>query len=214
MSSLLVVALIVLLSLVLITLLHIRVRLSIESNLKTLFVGLGRTGVLTNFTDQTRSIIVSGKSLKTSPIEEELLKPKKEKPAKKSKRTRPFSDIVAIIPDTFRAFGKYIYSVVKSIIIEEFGAEVKVGLPDPYLTGIAFGYYQAAVGAVPFLGRHFKFTPDWNEVSITGGLKTTVSIPLYKIIYRTTVLVFGLPLRKLVKLAIGRKDRKQNGRAE
>src|SRR5574341_2306490 len=202
MSSLLVVALIVLLSLVLITLLHIRVRLSIESNLKTLFVGLGRTGVLTNFTDQTRSIIVSGKSVKTSPIEEELLKPKKEKPAKKSKRIRPFSDIVAIIPDTFSAFRKYVYSIAKSIMIEEFEIEVKAGFPEPHLTGMAFGYYQATIATVPWIGEHFKFIPDWNGGSISGGFKTTVSIPLFKIIYRTTVLVFGLPLRKLVKLAI------------
>jgi hypothetical protein len=179
-----------------------------------MFVGLGRTGVLTDFTEKTRTIIFAGKTLKSSPIVEQPAKPKREKPLKKSKRIRPIGDVIAIIPDSFRAFGKYVYSNIKSIIVEEFEAEVKAGFEDPYLTGMAFGYYQAAVGAVPFFGKFFKFVPDWNGGAVSGGLKTTVSIPLYKVIYRTTVLVFSLPLRKVVKLAIGRKDRKQNGRAE
>ncbi len=192
----------------LITLLHIRLRAVIESNRKTLFVGLGRTGVLTNFTESTSSIIIAGRTVKTTVItKKEKPEPIKQKPAKKSTRARPIKDILAIIPDTFLAVSKYFYSILKSLTIEEFEVEINAGFPEPHLTGIAYGYYHAAIAAVPGIGKHFKFVPDWNESSISGGVKTTVSIPLYKIIYSTIVMVFQLPLRKLTKLAIGRKAR-------
>ncbi len=156
--------------------------------------------------------MIAGRTIRTSAIVEKKTKaePKVEKPRKKSTRTRAISDIVAIIPGSFGAVRKYFVSIVKSIIVEEFEVEVNAALPEPHLTGMAFGLYQAGVAAFPDTSKHFKFTPDWDGDGVSGSLKTTASIPLYKIIYRITVLVFQLPLRKLVKLAIGRKDRKSN----
>jgi len=215
MSAIGITFLIIVLFLGVITLLHIRLRLIMESNRKTLFVGLGRTGVLTNFTDSSRSIIIAGRKIQTSVItKKERPAPEKKKPYKTSTRTRSIKDILAIIPDTFRAVSKYVYSIIKSIIIEEFEVEVNAGFPEPHLTGMAFGYYQAAIAAVPGINKHFKFIPDWNGGSISGAVKTTVSIPLYKIIYRTIIMVFQLPLRKLIKLAIGRKARLEQSRKD
>jgi len=208
MSAIGITFLFIILILGLITLLHVRIRISIHSDLKTLFIGRGRTGILINLTDNTRSILIAGRTIETSTITKE------KKPKKKPARTRPFGQILEILPDSFRAVTEYIYSLIKSVVLEEFEVEIKAGFPEPHLTGMAFGYYQASIAAVPFIGEHFKFVPNWNGGSISGTVRTTASIPLYKIIYRTIVLVFQLPLRKLVKLAIGRKVGYQDGTAK
>jgi len=197
--------------LALITLLHIRFRLVIQSGRKTLFVGLGRTGILTNFAEQTRTILIAGRTIKTTLItkkkKQEL---EKKEPAKKSRRVRPFSQVLGIIPGSLRAVTRYLYSLVKATIIEELEVELNAGFNERHLTGMAYGYYQAAMAAVPAIGKRIKFTPNWTGASISGGFRTSVSIPFYKIIYRTIVVLFQLPLRKLIKLAIGRKDRNSN----
>jgi len=50
-----------------------------------------------------------------------------------------------------------------------------------------------------------QFIPDWIGPSFSGTARVSVAIPVYKLLLRTIVLTYRLPLRDLLKLAIRKK---------
>ena len=98
--------------------------------------------------------------------------------------------------------------LLKSIIVEELSGTIKAGFDSPCLTGQIFGYYQAVVGAVPSMAGRVIYIPVWDEELFEVSFKASVAIPLYKIVYRTMILIIKLPLREIIKLAIGKKERR------
>ncbi|MFZ5979852.1 MAG: hypothetical protein ACOYVF_04410 [Candidatus Zixiibacteriota bacterium] len=200
-------------------LLNIRIRIELDKDRRLLFFGLGRSGAEYDFVSKINRLKIFGFNLKPSepgrrtdkkppPVKAQ---PPKEKPAKpKKKRERPLGDMIKIAPQCLRAAGLYLLGLVKSAAIEEFEGEIKGGFETPDLTGQAFGYYQAVLGAAPALAGRLRFYPDWTGASFAGAVKVSVVLPLYKLLYRSLVLVLRLPLRKLVKLAIGTKKGEQD----
>ncbi len=71
--------------------------------------------------------------------------------------------------------------------------------------------YYSTVSVVPSIEKNFKYYPDWNNESLQGSLRGAIAIPIYKIIQITSVLLVQLPLRELIKLAIGKKEGGQDG---
>jgi len=61
------------------------------------------------------------------------------------------------------------------------------------------------------VGR-LNFTPDWYGRSFSGSFRLAVTLPFYKFIYITLKLMIRLPLRDLIKLAIGKKKGASDGK--
>jgi hypothetical protein len=103
------------------------------------------------------------------------------------------------------ALWGYFVSILKSVAVEEAQGEIEAGFDEPDITGRVFGYYQAALGMVPSVVGRVAFVPDWTGASFSASMRLSLALPLYKLIWRTLVLIARLPLRELVKLAIGKK---------
>ena len=196
-------------------LLKIRLKLQLEDVHKTAFFGLGRSGISYDFISKKISIQLFGKILKELSSQEKPKKDKKvsktTKKSKKTKRVRPIKDILALIPKSTQALYNYSISLLKSVIVEELEGQVTAGFDSPDITGQLFGYYQAAYYAVPSVVGRVQYYPNWIEASFDANLRASVAIPLYTIIYRSIILFFSLPLRDIIKITIGRKERSHDG---
>lgn len=192
------------------TLIRLRVKLDLYPNVKTLFAGLGRTGIRIDITGKTRSFLIAGRTIKTFSTEkkpdkktakEKIKAVKKQKPG----RQRSLKKILAVVPTILKALTNYTYSILKSAAIEEFDGQINAGFGPPHITGAAFGFYQATLAGIPGITGRFRYIPDWNGLSFQGQLRLNVSIPLYRLLFKTMVMLWQLPLRELIKLAIGTK---------
>jgi len=212
------------------TLLRLRFRFEIAGNVRRVFVGLGRSGVELDYVTRRQTFRLFGLAVKESdiarpsdPLEQESIQQAGEtdevaadpthelaKP-KRLRRVRPVKDILRIIPRCSQALWGYSIGLLKSIIVEELEAEIEGGFDSPDLTGTAFGYYQAALAAVPGVVGHVKYTPDWQGASFCGRARGSVALPLYRLILRSAALMWQLPLRDLIKLAIGKQRGGQDG---
>ena len=118
--------------------------------------------------------------------------------------------MAAILPECLKALGVYTISLLQAAIVERAEAEIEAGFEHPQHTGQLFGYYQAVVGAVPALGR-VQYIPVWSGRSFGGSADFSVAWPMYRLLWQTTVLLFRLPVMKIVKLAIGSKEGAKDG---
>ena len=202
-------------------LLNFRVRFRLGRGQRLLFIGLGRTGPEFDFAESTGRVRLFGINIKSFTIgKEDKAAPKKEKPpkpekaAKKKKpgRKRPLRDILKVAPGTLSALWSWFLSLLKVAVIEELEGEIEAGFDSPDMTGTVFGYYQAAIGAVPLVATRVRFTPDWTGASFAGSVKGSMALPVYKIVWRTMVMIFRLPLRDFIKLAIGKRRGGQDGK--
>jgi len=64
------------------------------------------------------------------------------------------------------------------------------------------------LAAVPGVMNHIRYYPDWTGSLLMASAKATVSLPLYKLVWCTIVLLWRLPLRDIYKLAIGTNIRR------
>jgi hypothetical protein len=194
--------------------LNVRVRFQLSEGRNLLFVGLGRTGPEFDFAEHVAFIKLFGVRLKQFDISSE----KKKKPAKVEKkrkrvkeeapskpRKRPLGDIISVSRKSVRPLWGYIVGLLKAVVVEEFEGQVEGGFDAPHLTGTVFGYYQAALAAAPRVVGRVQYVPDWNGPSFSGAARVSVAIPVYKLLARTVVFMYRLPLREIIKLAIGKK---------
>lgn len=191
------------------TLIRLRVKLDLYPNVKTIFAGLGRTGIRIDISGGTQSIIFAGRTVKSISVEK-VFKNSVERIAKISNIIRPgrqrsFKNVLVIVPTTLKTLANYTYSILKSAAIEEFDGQINAGFGPPHITGAAFGFYQATLAGIPAIAGRFKYIPDWNGLSFQGQLRLSVSIPLYRLLFKTMIMLWQLPLRELLKLAIGTK---------
>ena len=68
----------------------------------------------------------------------------------------------------------------------------------------------AALGAVPAIAGRFRYIPRWDQQYFGGSVRLSLAIPVYRIALRTIVFIYKLPLRDLIKLAIGKKKGDQD----
>jgi hypothetical protein len=108
---------------------------------------------------------------------------------------------------SFRPMWEYFIGLLKAVAVEELEGRVEAGFDEPHLTGTVFGYYQAALAAVPSVVEKVQYVPDWTGASFRGSCKVAMALPLYELLGRTAVLIVKLPLRDIIKLAIGKKKK-------
>ncbi|MEW6411971.1 MAG: hypothetical protein AB1483_05790 [Candidatus Zixiibacteriota bacterium] len=206
-------------------LLRVRVRVHLSPKRRLLFVGLGRSGPEFDFVRREGKIKLFGMNIKTIDLAEGKTagakKPAKEKRESKEKlqkkqkpekagRQRPVRDFLKVLPPVASAAFGYLISLLRSIIIEQLEGEIEAGFDTPDVTGTVFGYYQAALGAVPAIAGRFRYIPRWDQQYFGGSVRLSLAIPVYRIALRTIVFIYKLPLRDLIKLAIGKKKGDQD----
>lgn len=180
-------------------LMRLRVRLKITFEEQTLFVGLGYTGFSYDFTKQVRSIHVSGVRVRRRPY----------------KLNFPtLQRFIALLPRVLKVLAKYFRSIVRGLVIEELDGQIIGGFSQPHLTGMTYGFYQAVLAGMPVAAGRFQYVPDWQGASFRGNFKICLAIPLHRLIFRTTIMIFQMPLIELIKLAIGRKARLERSRKD
>ena len=194
--------------------LRIRIRVVWGTDKKLLFVGLGRFGPELDFKSKRGKLRLFNFKIKEfsfdKDVEKEKKKPEKLKKKKeeKPKKQRSFKDTLSVFPVLMKETFSYSMNILSSLIVEEMEADIEGGFDSPDLTGQVFGYYQAALAAVPGVMNRIHYYPDWTGESLTASAKATVALPLYKLVWRTIVLLWRLPLRDIYKLAIGTNIRR------
>ena len=200
--------------------LRVRVRLEVSgTQRRVLFVGLGRSGADMDFVGKLGKLKLFGVPVRSFEIGRKKPKPPEEKVEKKAKpkkarRKRSLLDSLKIMPETASALWSYVISLIKATVVEELEGKIEAGFDEPDLTGMTFGYYQAALAAVPSVVGKVQFEPDWTGASFTGSMRVAAAIPLYTLTWRTVVLLFQLPLRKLLRVTIGKKRGDKDGRQQ
>ncbi len=104
-----------------------------------------------------------------------------------------------------KATGRYLMRLFRGTRVEHLEARIRGGFEEPDQTGQAYGYFQAVSGAVPFVRRHVKYSPDFTGQSLSGSFRIGVALPLYRLVGSTLLFLWDLPLRELIRLAIGKK---------
>jgi len=188
----------------------IRIKAIIKPDGKTLFVGLGHIGTEYDFISKKSVFKIFSLQIKALKKKEKKIKISKTKP--KAKKKRETVNFIKLIVKHSRAVWQYFSSLVKSVAIEKLEGEIVGGFERPDLTGTMFGYYQATMAIVPQISKRFRFVPDWQRNSFNASLQASLSIPFYKFMFHTLSLILKLPLRDLLKMAIGKKKGDQDGK--
>ncbi|UCD63080.1 MAG: hypothetical protein JSW34_10010 [Candidatus Zixiibacteriota bacterium] len=192
-------------------LLRLRLRLLLSDRQKLLFVGLGRSGSEFDFSAGTSAVKVFGLKFGTRKLgrkpgaEREPGKKPKKKARKPRRRQRPVGYFLRVIPGVVKAVGAYLTSMLRAVVVEYLDGEIEGGFASPHITGMAYGYYRAALAAAGPVAGRLRFRPVWEGPSFDGTLRASFAVPLYSLAWRTILLVFRLPLRDLTRLAIGKK---------
>ena len=202
-----------------ILLLRLRVRVTFDHKRRIIFAGLGRSGPEFDLSVKKGYFKLWGRSIGSFKLgakkEADRKREKKDKKKRDEKkpptRARSWRDIIHVIPGVVAAVSDFLLNLLKEAAIEELEGKIEAGFESPDLTGRAFGYYQAALAAVPPIAGRFTYVPDWCGSSFGGSLRLAVALPLYKLVYRMILLIVRLPLRELIKLAIGKKKGGQDG---
>lgn len=109
-------------------------------------------------------------------------KARAEKPVDKKKRRwsgftlrgawETFTQALGILPGFGRASLNFAGRIFRRTELSDFSGRVAGGLGDPALTGMAAGWVYSLFGALPRLGKHIVFEPDyladWPVVEISG----------------------------------------------
>jgi len=215
----LIIPVIIIILAVVVSLLRLRLKAEISSGERLVAVLVGRSGAVWNFMTGTGEIRLFGWRLKRFPISAEApseagreREATERKPAGEKKvRRRSLRDGLQLLPSVGRALWRYGLGLLQAVTVERLEADIEGGFEEPHLTGQAYGFYQAAYGVAPAVVSRVRYRPDWSGASFAGSAGIAVAIPLYRLMYRTLVLLWELPLRKILKLAIGTKEGVQDG---
>lgn len=196
-------------------LVRVRFRLEIAPEKRLLFVGLGRSGPEFDFVRREAVIRLSGLKIKriqlgaktgNYPEDTAPSTPVSKKKPSSAKRAFSISSLFKILPQCLHAFGRYAIGLLKAAIVEEARGEIEAGFETPDITGQVFGYYQAALASAPGLMGRIRYNPVWTGPSFSGSACVVVAWPVYRLVWQTALLMFRLPLIKIINLAIGKKE--------
>ena len=196
-------------------LVRLRLRVDLSPERRIVFLGLGRTGPEIDFVRREIRLRLSGIRIKSFLLDREAPVPdvaeageskrRIERTSAKPKRRRSFLAVLDIVPQSLAALWKYFVGLLKAAIIEQAEGEIEAGFDAPHITGQVYGCYQVALAAAPSLMSRFRYTPVWTGPKFSGTLRVSIAWPVYRLLWQTMLLIWRLPKRKLVKLAIGEK---------
>ena len=119
---------------------------------------------------------------------------RKEKPEKKP---TDWKKIVGNANELYDAGKDLAGALTKNLSIKRLGGRMKVGLSDPYQTGMLIGFLYAGSGiAKAFLPEtHLEIEPSFEEEMMDADIETGLSLPLFK-----TVIPFIRFFRRIRKV--------------
>lgn len=193
--------------LALLLLVRLRLRIDFSESKRLLFIGLGQTGPEFDFFNHTRTFRLFGIALSPKPLHR-ATSPTPAQSAdstpqpRRARRSAPISAWLPLIPDIFGSVLSFVAGLLRSVIIEECAGAIRASAPSPDQTGQLFGCYCALAGAVPAIGAHLSFEPDWLDgPSFSGTVRFSAALPLYALLYRVLILLWSLPLWQLYRLS-------------
>ncbi|HOD65366.1 MAG TPA: hypothetical protein PK186_10515 [candidate division Zixibacteria bacterium] len=191
--------------------LSVRVRLVFEEGRRLIGLSLGRrTGIEVDAGARAGVVRLAGIPLKKFRFGAGAAAPKEPAPAaprrKRSPRTaggarRDLAEIGRLGPRILRALGSYLAALSRAATVEECRAHIEAGFASPDHTGLAFGCYQAALGAGPVWLAQIRYVPVWDGPAFRASGRFTAALPLYRLAGRTVLLAWRLPIRKIIRLA-------------
>lgn len=106
---------------------------------------------------------------------------RKEKPEKKP---TDWKKIVGNTNELYDAGKDLVGALTKNLSIKRLGGRMKVGLSDPYQTGMLIGFlYAGSSIAKAFLPEtHLEIEPSFEEEMMDADIETGLSLPLFKTI--------------------------------
>lgn len=198
--------------------LRLRFGVVLTDQQRLLFLGIGRSGLQLDFKSHVSRIKLCGwtvRSLKydsgakldgegrTGPIKAVKITKAELGSGKRPGRKRGelhFRAWLEVGLQILRTLRKYVVDLLRSVIVEEAEAEIRAGFESPHLTGEAYGYYHALIGAVPALAPRLRFYPDWTGQSFAGSARLSLAIPMYALLYRTGLMICRMPILKTIRL--------------
>lgn len=214
------IALLLVLGMIALSLVRLRIRFELGSQVRQVFFGFGRTGLEIDWITRYRTLRIWGIPVRRRPIAEAveqpvpahaLQSPGPAKPvmpkrsASKIARSRDWLELLDLLPASGRAFWKYATGLLKAVIVEQMDGQIEAGFAQPDYTGIAFGYYQAALATAPSVIGRVAFVPRWEGPTFTGHLRGSIALPLHRLILDSVLLAWRLPCRRIIRFAIGKK---------
>ena len=202
--------------------LHLRFRVIFSDSDRRIVVSLGhRTGVTADLVDEQLIFTLFGWKVHSRPLippdqpAAQVDKPPEatEKSAKRQRRPlwETLAELRHVAPKSLAPLRQFAPKLISAFELEELNGRVEAGFDSPDWTGTAFGYYQAALGAMPGVVGRLEFVPVWTGPSFSASGRAAVSIPLYRLIWRMIVLARHLPSKKLSKMAIQKEKGAQDG---
>lgn len=107
---------------------------------------------------------------------------------------------LSLVPRILGDLWWYARGLFRSIIVEQFEADIYGGFARPDLTGMAYGWYHAVLGAAPARFSHIRFTPDFQQARFSGSMRASVALPVYQLVGRTVILLWRLPIREIIRV--------------
>ena len=126
-----------------------------------------------------------------------LLRKDLERNEKPEKKPTDWKKIVGNANELYDAGKDLAGALTKNISIKRLGGRMKVGLSDPYQTGMLIGFLYAGSGiAKAFLPEtHLEIEPSFEEEMMDADIETGLSLPLFK-----TVIPFIRFFRRIRKV--------------
>ena len=103
---------------------------------------------------------------------------------KEEKKPTDWKKIVGNANELYDAGKDLAGALTKNISIKRLGGRMKVGLSDPYQTGMLIGFLYAGSGiAKAFLPEtHLEIEPSFEEEQMDADIEMGLSLPLFKVV--------------------------------
>ena len=196
-------------------LVRLRLRVELSPERRIVFLGLGRTGPEIDFLRREVLIKLSGMSIKRfsferhapkiRPASREKTTTRERNITKSRKREFPLRLFLKVLPQCLVAVWEYVAGFLRTAVVERAEGEIEAGFGAPHITGQVYGCYQAALAIAPALESRIRFIPVWSERSFSGSLRMNVAWPVYQALWLSVLFIWRLPIRQLLRLAIGQK---------
>ncbi|MFP3909133.1 MAG: DUF2953 domain-containing protein [Archaeoglobaceae archaeon] len=110
------------------------------------------------------------------------------------------------VPELRRPVFGLLSKLRRAIRVKDFTIDSRVGLEDPYSTGVLYGYYTALSGAFGWMPYGINLQPDFVNEGLQGDLHAEIEIVQSSLIIPLLFLVTRKSFRDMVRSSRGKKN--------
>ena len=177
-----------------------------KSKETTIIKLFGATIIRSVTTEEDKAAKAEKKALKDKEKAEKKARKKKEKAKKKKKKKkRNVWGVIQEYPDAVRKWLKQIFLLLFRIItalrIDYLNVNAVIATPDPYWTGVLYGYSEALRGIIP---RHSRVTinlhPDFEDDTPQGAISLSITYRMYRLTWAMVRFLWAVPKIDTIKV--------------